>query len=1195
MDAKRVLHDVLNADGAAWKKIVHHPCYPKFSNTGDFVNLFYRICFIILIILLCPALLSSQKLFIKNYTSAEGLAQNQVFSVEQDHLGFMWFGTGGGLSRYDGRTFRNYTKENGLASNVIRVIFESSDHRLWLGTDEGLSRYVIKSDSFVNYNSSNELYTGVLGKGTVRSILEDSSGNVWFATADGLSVLDKKTGTFYNFTVADGLPSNVILCLTKNPENTIYAGTPEGIGVVRLKNDFTIDVNRISARDGLINNRIEAIFYDTFNRLWIGTPVGVTKIEDNKFRNLTSSSGLAHNSVRGITQSKRGYVWITTEGGISFTDSRSDPITFKNYNTKNGFAGNFFYTMLEDRENNFWFGTFGKGVSKLISEELVSYLEADGLINDAILSAAHDVSGRLYIGTTIGLSIFYQNKFQSYSQAEGLNATEIWDVTIDPQGFIWLGTYNGLKLLIPDNYFSLYPNISAAESEKARNLISQSQKIKDFYSVNLSSFPELNGRRVVDIVVDSRQRIWFASTDQGIGYITIKNQGTLSVKLFTTHHGLFNNNPWCLYEDSQHRMWAGMIGGGLALFDETNESFYKFTQKDGLADDVALALCEDGFGNLWIGSERGITRLDIQKLPTPSAENTDLHAIVKHFSTKDGLTDNCVNAITRDLNGMLWVGTNNGLNVINPSSERIVKTYTKRQGLIDHEVSTNNSLITDNNFVWIGTAGGLTRLPVIPSVTMTIPAPVVYLTDFIVEDKTQKQTRRLNVNYRQSEEATPGDTSFFERLFHTSDQTVLYEENNIMIDFVSPSFKDENDVRYRYRLIGFEKEWSEPTLDNRVRYTNLNEGNYQFEVMAGNGLGMWSDKPISVHFKILTPFWKSWWFILFVTSFVSLGVYTLYQFRISLVRQRTAELEAKVAKRTRELMVQKETVERILNELRETQMHLVHSEKMASLGQMVAGIAHEINNPITYVKANISLLEKKQHQVQAMFYSFSDLFDFFDTFKNIHDEPHAAFAAKMTEIDKLIESSKFEKFLSDFPKIIHEMRDGVERTQKIVEDLRNFSRLDESHFKEISLIDSIESTLNILKNEYKNRITIHRNFTELPLIYCNPGHINQVLMNLLVNAFQSIEGEGDVWIRTNAGQNNILITIKDNGKGIPYEIQHKVYDPFFTTKPVGKGTGLGLAISYKILEAHKGTIFFESAPGVGTEFKITLPIRKYSA
>ncbi|HNJ71473.1 MAG TPA: ATP-binding protein, partial [bacterium] len=185
-----------------------------------------------------------------------------------------------------------------------------------------------------------------------------------------------------------------------------------------------------------------------------------------------------------------------------------------------------------------------------------------------------------------------------------------------------------------------------------------------------------------------------------------------------------------------------------------------------------------------------------------------------------------------------------------------------------------------------------------------------------------------------------------------------------------------------------------------------------------------------------------------------------------------------------------------------------------------------------------------------------------------------------------------EKFLGDLPQVVNEMRDGVDRTQKIVEDLRNFSRLDESQFKEISIIDSIESTLNILKNEYKTRITIHRNFGDVPPVYCNPGHINQVFMNLLQNAFQAIEGDGNVWIRVVAASNNILIAIRDDGKGIPGEIQNRVFDPFFTTKPVGKGTGLGLAISYKIIEAHKGTIFFESTPQQGTEFKITLPIRR---
>jgi signal transduction histidine kinase/ligand-binding sensor domain-containing protein len=1151
------------------------------------VKLILRGIFVFFIVF--PAGVFSQKLFVKSYTSTDGLAQNQVFTIHQDDKGFIWFGTGGGLSRYDGRVFRNYTKEQGLISNVIRDIIQTKEKILWLATDEGLSRYSAATDSFVNYNSSDGL-----GQGTVRALLEDARGNLWCATADGLSVLERSSKNFLNFTTADQLPSNVILSLAAGDSNSIYVGTLEGIAHVRLRADHRLEITHdYSTRDGLINNRIEALLYDSFGRLWVGTGVGLTKIEKEKFVNYTTASGLPHNSIRAIMQDSHGKLWFATDGGLSQTQSVGNEIRFKNYYAENGFGSSQFYTVIEDHEHNLWLGTPGKGARKLMSEDLVSYDKSQGLLNEVTISVTKDSFGKFIIGTISGLSVFHQNRFQSYTDADGISGTEIWDVISDSSGVLWLATNMGLQILIPQNYFELYRNKNYSEAQKIQNLIKQSRKIKDFYAMDLAKYPALSGSRIVDLFMDDQQRIWYASSDKGLGRITVDAGGELHIRVYTMQDGLNTNNIWCLYQDRRHRFWVGTIGGGLSLYNDETDRFHSFTRTEGLADDVALTLREDLKGNLWVGSERGITRIDINKVPalTPG-KNFDLHALARTFSVKDGLSDNTVNAIIRDGDGRLWIGTNNGLTEFDPDSEKVNKVYRKRNGLIDNEITTNNSMFLDSDsLLWIGTTGGLTRMPIKTDLSASIPRPLVFLTTFKVEDKNQRQSHNLAL--RSFNEASPeSENSFLARIFSSPYPEISYQENNINLEFIALSFKDETDIRYRYRLIGFENEWSDPTADNRVRYTNLNEGRYTFEIMAANGMGIWSEKPFPVHFTIMTPFWKSWWFFLFVAMFFSLSGYTVYRFRINLVRLRTAELEEKVLHRTKELIVQKETVERILNELKETQMHLIHSEKMASLGQMVAGIAHEINNPITYVKANIALLEKKAGQVEKLFTVFSDVFDFYEPFKEITDERHEAFKKKLDEIDQLIGTTRFEKFLDEFPRVIAEMKDGVERTQKIVEDLRNFSRLDESQFKEISVTDSIESTLNILKNEFKNRITIHRNFGPLPLIFCNPGHINQVLMNLFTNAFQAIDGQGDVWIRTTAGLNNILVSIKDNGKGIPYEIQHKVYDPFFTTKPVGKGTGLGLSISYKILEAHKGTIFFESEPGKGTEFKITLPIRR---
>lgn len=1129
--------------------------------------------------------LVAQKFFVKNYSTSDGLPQNQVYSILQDDLGFIWFGTAGGLSRYNGRTFTNYTKEQGLISNVIRDIYQSSDMNLWLATDEGISCYYTREDSFVNYN-----YSDGVGKGIVKSIIEDREGNLWFATASGLSYRSHTTRTFRTITAQDGLPSNVTYCLSKDSSGRIIVGTLEGVAFVQLLPDDKLEISTLSIRHGLIHNRIEALCFDSHQQLWVGTPLGLSRVEKNRISNYRAADGLAYNSVRSVIEDSRGYIWIATERGISRASVQDDRIVFKNYTERHGLGSDQFYTVMEDRENNFWFGTFSNGASKLISDELVSFTQSEGLAGEAIIALAENRNGEILAGTTNGLSVLKDYVLRSYTSSDGLGATNIWDIEVDSLGIVWLGTYTGLKAFIPKNYLAQYPNLSSTRQTAALNLISRSESIQDFFSVNLSNHPALAGNWIPDIFVDSRERIWFVSMDKGVGYIQLKTGGNLDVKLFTTHDGLINNNGWCVYEDTKGRIWVGMIGGGLALFNEATQRFHCYTRSDGLADDLALSLCEDNSGNLWIGGERGVSILKIDKIPL-LATNFNIRDLVRYFSKKDGLSDNTVNAIERDPDGTLWIGTNNGLNHMDPVTGKVMNVYTKKRGLIDNEISTHNSLIVTNNMIWIGTSSGITRMSTHSTQLKSFPPPAVYLTQMIAEDKSQKQTEILSRRALDPFLA-PNDSTFFSHLFFPTQQEIAYEQNNVTFEFVGLSFKDEADVVYRYRLIGFDNEWSAPSRENKIRYTNLNNGRYVFEVMAQNGFGMWNEKPLSVHFTIRTPFWKSWWFVMFILTFIGFSIYTVYRFRISLVHERTAELEQKVIYRTKELIKEKENVERILIELKETQMHLIHSEKMASLGQLVAGVAHEINNPIAYVKANVSLLERKVDDVQRMFHAFTDIFDFYESFKHNGDSKHAQLAQKLEDIDRMIGETKFEKFLAELPDIVSEMRDGVERTQKIVEDLRNFSRLDESNYKEVSVNDSIESTLNILKNEYKTRVNIHREYGNLPPIYCNPGHINQVLLNLLTNAFQAIQNQGDVWIKTLSGTNNILITIRDNGVGIPKEIQSKVFDPFFTTKPVGRGTGLGLSISLKIIENHKGTIFFESTPGKGTEFKITLPLRK---
>ncbi len=253
---------------------------------------------------------------------------------------------------------------------------------------------------------------------------------------------------------------------------------------------------------------------------------------------------------------------------------------------------------------------------------------------------------------------------------------------------------------------------------------------------------------------------------------------------------------------------------------------------------------------------------------------------------------------------------------------------------------------------------------------------------------------------------------------------------------------------------------------------------------------------------------------------------------------------------------------------------LVHSEKMSSLGKLIAQIAHEINNPINFISSNIAPLKNYISGLLSLIEQYEK------EFENKESE----------EIRQIKREIDFEFIKKDLNNLILNIEDGVTRTLSIIKDIKSFSRLEKSEIKQINIIDSIESTLNIIKNLYKNRINIHKDYDEISLVECNSTEINQVFMNILTNACDAIINNGDIWITVKKNKDNVSILIKDNGIGISPKIKEKIFEPFFTTKDAEKGTGLGLAICNEIIKKHKGKILVKSEINKGSEFTIILPI-----
>lgn len=311
-----------------------------------------------------------------------------------------------------------------------------------------------------------------------------------------------------------------------------------------------------------------------------------------------------------------------------------------------------------------------------------------------------------------------------------------------------------------------------------------------------------------------------------------------------------------------------------------------------------------------------------------------------------------------------------------------------------------------------------------------------------------------------------------------------------------------------------------------------------------------------------------------------------------IVEQRTAEL-AEVNKTLRDDVSRREVAEHELisrnaelsalnAKLSSAQEHLIQSEKLASIGQLAAGVAHEINNPIGYIFSNFGTLENYLGSLFEMLTAYENT-------ESVHSAPEV-----VKELKSKREGLDLKFLKEDIPVLMRESKEGIVRVRKIVQDLKDFSHVDNNpEWQHVNLNSGIESTLNVINNELKYKADVIREYGDIPDIQCLPSQVNQVVMNLVVNAAHAMGTErGKITVRTGVENENVWFNVTDTGSGIPADVLPRIFDPFYTTKPIGKGTGLGLSLSYGIIQKHHGTMTVHTEVGKGSTFRVTLPIQQ---
>ncbi|MEW6470225.1 MAG: two-component regulator propeller domain-containing protein [Bacteroidota bacterium] len=853
-----------------------------------------------------PAPLQAQVYNFNTYTVEDGLGGSEVYAILQDHEGYIWFGCyGGGISRFDGKSFRNYTVREGLADNRVLCLFEDSKQRLWIGTyGGGVSRFDGKS--FVNYSTGNGLPSDI-----IYSIAEDKKGNIWMTVhGKGLCRLDAEqngNAQFTLFSLSEGLESNELQAVFCDSKGRIWAGGGKGLACSADGKSF------VKADSGhSLPGNVWSIYEDSKGNIWFGTyGNGVTRFDGSTFARF--SDELSNNIVYSISEDPYGDLWFGTDaGGVSIYNGKS----FRYITEKNNLCHNRVRVVLRDKDNNMWLGTDG-GVNLYTASSFVMFNKQAGLNDDKVLSIqGHGNS--VWLGTFGGgvteLTLSGGQDLagvKNFTKADGLGSDRVWKIFRDNSGRMWFGTTGGLTEYV---------------NGKFRN-----------YSVHTGDLPS---NMVYAIAERSNGELWIG-TDGGV---TIKSGQAFTT--FTDKDGLSHNRVRTIVEDKDGNMWLGTYSGGVTRYDAAKKKFIAFEEDEKLKNAIVYAIVAEENGTLWFGTYgSGIVRHN------PHAEGSEKR--FSYFNSGNGLSSDAVLLLSFDRSGMLWAGTVKGLDRIDvkeymKTNQPVYAFFGKSEGFKGIECNQNAVWCDGSGGMWFGCLKGAARYSE-SQLKKAAQGPQVHITDILLFHESPDWSRYADsVNYRTG---IPLFASF------------PYSQNHITFHFSGLSFADPGKVRYRFFLEGFDKDWSPATPENVTTYANLAAGRYVFKVMACNSEGVWSNSPAIFSFTIEKPYWQTFWFY-GLSSIVLLGSAAgVYRMRTGKLRRAKAELERMVRERTEELSEQTRMLGRS-NQEKELLLKEIHHRVKNNL-QIISSLLNLQSNNISDPTA-LAVVRQGQVRVRSM-------------------------------------------------------------------------------------------------------------------------------------------------------------------------------------------------------------------------------------
>ncbi len=1050
-----------------------------------------------------------------------------------DSDGFFWLGSQTGLTKHNGYTFEHFVAgPSSIASNYVNALYQDREGLIWIGTASGLSVYDKRTGNFTTYlhdpddpqSISNDTITNFM----LQAILEDRSGRIWIGTERGLNRFDKSTG---------GLAGGRFTRFHADPEDT----------------------------SSLLDDWVSAIIEDSEGFLWIGTYSGLHRFDPDKgiVVERYSTSGDVQggdlnrllNHVSALLEASDETLWIGTRGGLSRLDRGSKTFTHYQYDPTDPetIGHNFVVALLEDKEKNLWVTSVGGGLGILPpgSDRFVRVqynpddVRPHGISSNQLMNVFSDSYGAIWVVSLGGDLNRYDGKqprFTVYRHRPGFRNSisktpYIGGMIEDRDGAVWIAVAaTGLDRYDRDTdtftHFRHEPGNPKSLPESYGQAVYEDGD-GTLWLTSVNWITKLD-RRTGEVIAAYPAENWPLAPgddvhDPNILWMGTAGSGLLRLDKETEETTYFRGDPdqpetsvsgsvmYDIHQEPDGLIWISTLGGGLDVFDPKVEQVIRKYKNDpddkgSLSSDTVYQFYHAPSGEYWVATDVGLDRFHPET------------GTFTHLSNRDGtLPIVGVMSVIADRWGSLWLGGHEGLVRVDPS-KNIHRYYSMNRSVLKNVGVVFRPLQTRDGELWFYDRG-ITRFR--PESIREEPnlAPVSF-TGFARDGES------LDLG-RAPEQVTE---------IHLG-----WRENSFEFEVAALDYRNPAANRYRYRLKGVDSDWYEAGNERHGRYVGLAGGDYTLEAMAANEDDVWSQHVPSVRVVVEQPPWQTWWLRTVVGAAILALAFGWYRRRIKNIEVQKEQLEIQVEEKAREI--------------RETQDQLVRSEKLAVLGKLTAGIAHEINTPLGTIKSNTDIATRCIGKIEEAWRKEK-------TLENSGDNRRF--------VDILKESNLLSSFAGD-------------RIANLVDSLKTFTRLDEAQFGKVDIHKGLDSAHTLIRHEFRDGIAVVKEYGETPEIYCYGSELNQVFMALLRNAAEAIEGEGMITLRTSVHEDTVRVEISDSGKGIPVGEVETLFDFDLTTRGARVGVAMDLVNAYNIVQNHHGELKAESEVGNGSIFTITLP------